>query len=93
MKKYNGYLWAVVILVGKIIYEVNLLMTKWNFTTDSEYGLPHVMTLGQRETDNINPMITISKQIGYLHQVYKTDLGQVNPGKYNCNNQIITLSH
>jgi hypothetical protein len=49
------------------------------------------MTLGQRETDNINPMITISKQNGYLHQLYKTDLGQVNPGKYNCNNQIITV--
>ena len=37
-------------------------------------------------------MITISKQIGYLHQVHKTDLGQVNPGKYNCNYNIITLS-
>jgi hypothetical protein len=36
-----------------------------------------VITLGQRHTDNINQIITMSKLTRYLHSVNKRDLDQV----------------
>ena len=52
----------------------------------------NVITLGQRETDNINRMITISKLTRHQHKVKTSELGQDNLGKFDHNKRMITLS-
>ncbi len=51
-----------------------------------------MITLGQRETDNIKRMIIISEYSRYLHYVQKNDFGQINLGKFDHNYGMITLS-
>jgi hypothetical protein len=50
------------------------------------------MTFGQRKTDNNNLMITIRERVRRLHQLKSLLLGQVKMGKFDHNNQMITLS-
>ncbi len=52
----------------------------------------NVITLGKRETDNINRMITVSELTRHLHKVKMFEFGQDNLGKFDHNNRVITLS-
>ena len=51
-----------------------------------------MINLGQRESDNINPMITTSKFTPCIKCLTESDLGLGKSGSIDHINQVITLS-
>jgi hypothetical protein len=69
IKSFHTFFWFLITILERIATSVTFQYTAWilRFNLVVQWKPLNVISLGQRETDNINRMILISKCCRYLH--------------------------